>query len=1238
MGDWLGWQCRWYELSPGSAIGASRRKKIEEAIRLTEKCLPDLTHWILWTRHVLTKSDQDWYFGLSSSMRLALWSTLDIESLLDGPADLLRQAYFGELTLTPETLLSIHKLSVAPVAFRWIPEVHQSLEAERDVRRYLAEPETWRTARDAAGELLMAERNVSQGIDDLPAAIQQLVLSVATRAREIRTVLIELYSALERGDLDALRELAAAGLKPVPASMIRIPHELRARRHPSALYVTNALFMLKRVCFLVKQLDEMPRTRMVAIIADAGCGKTELAISLTSGSASRPPGILLHGRELGTRDSLDKFARSVVIQGTPVQSMEALLAAVDAAGQRSGRRIPVVIDGLNEAEDHRQWRWLLEGLHVLLERFPYVLVVCTLRTEFARDTLPQEVRSIAIRDFGFDTYHAIEKYLKYFKIDFTDAALPIAMLRHPLTLRMFCEVTNPSRSHQVGSEAIPRSRVAIFERYIHQTVDRVVQLAPISARYSHDDVLTALDRMGETLWSSMALSLEVGFLRRQISDDRRVWTDSLIRLLQEQGLILKVRGPGTEEPHFAFLYDALGGHVVARALLAKNMGSQLTRWIQEPATERSLAGSLEDRHPLYRDILRGLVGLVPRNSAGQHVWVLANGPLRSLSLSLTAELEPAHLDAQTVEELSKLVFAPLTGEADPFEGFWRTRSAVGHPLNAEFLTAVLTPRSVATRDKRWSEWCRRNSDEIQKDIEDLKTLWRASSRRAPVDHLRALWVMWTLTSTIRMLRDVATRALYWFGRGDPAGLFRIAIESLKVNDAQVSERMLAASYGVVMANALPSAKFEESLSRFLIDIRSEFVDYGGQNAKSPTDHWLTRLYVQGCVSFARVHHPNAVPDGFGTDGTVCFVAAKSIEPVRLNDQRTADILSAMTAHYKNDTLDHIIGFRGSLNAVKGQETPLAPHLRGVLWESGWRETELGPIDTDISTMSRYRNGRGANRYAEKYLWIGLYTYPKMLDVYRGTGTRHRPSDLQIDPSFPDPSPPAPISGLKWALETPKAKAKWIAAGAVFNPDELFFVSELHSSSGPWIAVCGYLSTPLKIPGRGIFGLLRAFLVNEEEADRLELALQNAQYPGNHWLPDIPQDYYTFAGEIPWSTGFAREHMGLQDEHPYKSRVLLDEGSPIEVEVLAHEFAWEGYHSELNPPIGGFVPSRIFSRSFDLRGTPQSLDQRSPDGRKASASLSSPWLKWAFSGFRLKPPAELARLAKSTCQCEVGFAW
>src|SRR5437660_998204 len=36
-GQWYGWQCRWYDLPGGKAIGATRRKKIEKALRTTEK-------------------------------------------------------------------------------------------------------------------------------------------------------------------------------------------------------------------------------------------------------------------------------------------------------------------------------------------------------------------------------------------------------------------------------------------------------------------------------------------------------------------------------------------------------------------------------------------------------------------------------------------------------------------------------------------------------------------------------------------------------------------------------------------------------------------------------------------------------------------------------------------------------------------------------------------------------------------------------------------------------------------------------------------------------------------------------------------------------------------------------------------------------------------------------------------------------------------------------------------------
>ena len=50
LGDaesWYGWQCKWYGLPGGQAIGSARRGHIEEAIATTEKVLPGLTDWVL---------------------------------------------------------------------------------------------------------------------------------------------------------------------------------------------------------------------------------------------------------------------------------------------------------------------------------------------------------------------------------------------------------------------------------------------------------------------------------------------------------------------------------------------------------------------------------------------------------------------------------------------------------------------------------------------------------------------------------------------------------------------------------------------------------------------------------------------------------------------------------------------------------------------------------------------------------------------------------------------------------------------------------------------------------------------------------------------------------------------------------------------------------------------------------------------------------------------------------------
>jgi hypothetical protein len=68
---------------------------------------------------------------------------------------------------------------------------------------------------------------------------------------------------------------------------------------------------------------------------------------------------------------------------------------------------------------------------------------------------------------------------------------------------------------------------------------------------------------------------------------------------------------------------------------------------------------------------------------------------------------------------------------------------------------------------------------------------------------------------------------------------------------------------------------------------------------------------------------------------------------------------------------------------------------------------------------------------------------------------------------------------------------------------------------------------------------------------------------------------------------------------------IDGNDSIEVEILAHRYAWESYHSELNTAGGALVPSYLFSTKFDLRGVPESFNQAEPNGTLAALSLSAP---------------------------------
>ena len=477
-------------------LRASSRRDIEDSLRKTEEHLPDLTDWVLWTPYTLSKKDQKWFNSLQTEFTLHQWGLEEIDTYLSGPGLILRSTYFGELILTPHELAQRHQEAIQPIRERWLAPVHQSVDAERTIRRMLGEPGSWDQMIAVGRRLEKAAKAILDSHDVSSKKIEKAITPFVEACYAFADTLLHFHEILADGDLDNILQKLRERKTLIDTQVHAILRRLRARNLRIALDATNAFDDMQIAQKMLDEIEEFLGVELVAVLADAGGGKTQMAAQLTAPQDDRPAGILLHGRALQKGQTLDDLSRHFSINSNPLTSMERLLASLDAAGKRAGCRLPVLIDGLNEAEDPRDWKAPLSILRETVKRYPNVLVVCTLRTgehqrehrmwgkqsptntreSFAVLALPDGVRRIESEGFGGDVDDAIYKYFSFFKINARDAEIPVEFLQHPLNLRIFCEVTNPKRESEINVDYVPASLTLLFEKYVANVCDRITQM------------------------------------------------------------------------------------------------------------------------------------------------------------------------------------------------------------------------------------------------------------------------------------------------------------------------------------------------------------------------------------------------------------------------------------------------------------------------------------------------------------------------------------------------------------------------------------------------------------------------------------------------------------------------------------------------------------------------------------------------------------------------------------------
>ena len=1114
LGDstqWFGWQCKWFELNKDKSLKAASKADIIDSLNKTVTHVPNITDWVLWTPFTLATKDQTWFEGLGSKypFKLHLWAEEELDNWLSGPAEMLRKTYFGELVLSFETLKEQHQRSIAPIKDRWLAPIHQTTKAEYEVRRALVVPSAYQETKTIKLSLGQCRSNILKFETKLKNEAK-LFEAFINCSNEYLVILDNLEKMLLEGDIESLHEWLTSSTLYISDDVKRFVRVLRKLKLPIALDAANALddmFLAKR---LFSSIDEKLKVTLVAVLADAGGGKTQLSAQLSTGKDGGSYGIYIQGKFLTKASTLDSLANRYKINGTSVGTFDELIFALNAAGQRAKCRLPIVIDGLNEAEDPRIWKDELATILPVLENAKNVLLVCTLRTgemprtgyyeqkhvaqreSFAVQALPDGVAKIEMDGFGEYTVKAIRDYLRYYKIDAGDTELPISFFKRPITLRIYCEVTNPDKSNVVKVNQFPTSLPEIFGRYIDYSCKKISEMTQLPQRYSEADIRLALYYLGQCWWESNSRDCDEKVFKNLIQNDV-AWDASLVNLLSQEGIIF--RNPGERPGQFELtpVYDALGGFLIADYLIQSNPHDSDLLWFNNKVALEKFGG--EESHYLSSDIFRSLVSLVPKKFQGVQLWTLIPQEYKLSALLGVFEIQPGLIDQESTNKIEECFQQAPDLRVEIFNRLVGVRSNKDNPLNSKFLTQLLRDLSVSERDLCWTEWTRLNSDKVVANVKRLIKKWAAHKTKvSDSDVLIAEWLMWSLTTTHRQLRDDITHALYQFGLKAPKHLFHLTLESSSVNDPYVFERMLAASYAVILnANFLNQAI---DTNGFAEKIKSSFYCV---DSEIYTSHFMIGEYIQNIFRLS------------GISLTEEEVVVKSALENKFNSSRGKIDWEERIKHpfkmdFENYTIGRLVPGRGNYNYSHEGYIQVKEQMLWRIMDLGWGEN-FDKVDSRIASLrSHPRMGipQGKiDRYGKKYAWIA---YDEMAGVLK--------SKKQLDDDWDSPAARVDLSFIP--IREAKNEVGAEALELDVQPDEAW----LNLNSAPsniadhltsikdafeFVLLDGTFDKQEPQYNRSVFAQMRGYFVANTEVEAIKEHFNKCEFSSS-FLPEKASSY------------------------------------------------------------------------------------------------------------------------------------
>ena len=1264
--------------------------------------------------------------SISEDIEIEHWGDSEFNDWLSKPCfSGKRHYFFGELELNLDWFKRQFEKQMAGVRDKFDPSLHTETDVDADIHALLGDKafvhQITKWIEELDGELPDLQEAIHKLNSSIPyiewreeekskvieaaKSLQETLVNMKVQLKQARDllgekVLSEVQSIDWKLALDQLYETFDAygkvGRESGTSKMectVEKEYEEQALRHarrvvhaPDSL-VANLLdkffpSVIWQHC-LINESD-------LHILGDAGIGKTHIACNICDDRLKNGlPALFVRGSLFTTEQPIETQLRNI-FGISPSYDWHDFLQALSAAAEAYQTRIPLIIDGLNESIHNgafsKVWELGLTGLVQEIASIKNLVLITTCRKSYKEaiwkevsareDIIPGKIiwkdKDLLNLVYAYGFYadevqqEAIDKYFNAYKIKANLTLAPLRQFEHPIYLKIFCETKNSERKTEKEVYVGEQTLFEVFDEYLNQCNRAVCDRLRLHP--NTPIIQPTLKKMAEYLWQHRRREIPFEKLIQIVDGQSREhldWQSSRTRAIESEGLLVYRDWAGVGEV-MHFTYDLFGGYLIAKYLVNQAADDVHGFLNSEEAVALLFGENRQTLHPMEEDICRCLAALLPARTGKFLYQLLENKKALGLSIRALFEISPQDITENCMRLVGHL-FDQYKENRDSF--FKLAETTVGHPnhpFNASFWSERLSAFSMSERDLSWTEYVRSNRYGFEETVIRFEDTCR-NAQELPKErlYLFAEHIMWILTSTVRFLRDQATRALYWYGWRFPEEFFALVMKSFTINDPYVSERMLAATYGIVMArqNDFKDTSFVDEV--LPLYARQLYENMFKPNTPHATTHILARDYAKRTIDIALIHHPDLLTEDERERITPPFTDGGIREWGESADRNEGEYEKGpapLQMDFKNYTLRRLVNYDS--NADESERIKANIYWR--IYDLGFSLEDFGKIDKWISdgnwNRSRYNeHPRKIDRYGKKYSWIAFFElagFRQDNNLLPDYYDEDRFSGADIDPSFPDEQQEYNLVTKDFLEDRGVSAEEWIAKTSPPDLTQYLKIDDLCEQQESWVLLNGYLSQKDDQANRDMFAFFRGLIVKSEETKEIVEILKNHEKIDGHSIPSYPEDYRTFAGEIPWCNTYLPnkwEKFGfligtslvpterlellrngepiffmeefevwniIQDlienentegletllsEHNLEIRIQTDEieqrkRKEFEVLVPVRKNYWEESCSVVIPQRTITLPAREIAEYLCLCGQPQSFDLFEKDGRRASMTF------------------------------------